>query len=129
MAYLPLPAILLVSYFVVIWTTGLQLETNVATFHLVSGANLTLTVSQIFIITGLFFSFIESIKATRTTTASVIDHSLSMLVFIVFLVCFLIVKEAGTSTFLILTIVSLVDVLMGFNISISTARRDIGIQS
>ncbi len=129
MAYLPLPAILLVSYFVVIWTTGLQLETNVATFHLVSGANLTLTVSQIFIITGLFFSFIESIKATRTTTASVIDHSLSMLVFIAFLVCFLIVKEAGTSTFLILTIVSLVDVLMGFNISISTARRDIGIQS
>ncbi len=129
MAYLPLPAILLISYFVVIWTSGLQLDSIIATFHLVSGASLTLTVGQIFIIVGLFFSFIESIKATRTTTASVIDHSLSMLVFIAFLVCFLIVKEAGTSTFLILTIVSLVDVLMGFNISISTARRDIGIQS
>jgi hypothetical protein len=48
-----------------------------------------------------------------------------MALFIVYLVLFLIVEKAATSAFLILMMIQLLDVVGGFTISISTARRDI----
>jgi hypothetical protein len=56
------------------------------------------------------------------------DHVLSMLLFIVMLVEFLLVQRAGTSTFFILMVISLVDVLAGFIITARTAQRDIQIE-
>ena len=49
------------------------------------------------------------------------DHVLAMLLFVVMLVEFLLVKSAGTSTFFLLLIISLVDVLAGFIIGIRGA--------
>jgi hypothetical protein len=46
--------------------------------------------------------------------------------FLAFLIIFLTVKDAGSSTFLILTLMSLLDVVGGFTVTISTARRDWG---
>ena len=59
--------------------------------------------------------------------ASVIDHSMSTLVFIIFLVEFLTVKGAGNSTFLILGLMSLFDVIAGFTVTIVAARRDFAV--
>ena len=56
------------------------------------------------------------------------DHILSMVLFIVMLVEFLLVARAGTSTFFILMVISLVDVLAGFIITARTAQRDIQIE-
>jgi hypothetical protein len=55
------------------------------------------------------------------------DHILSMVLFIVMLVEFLLVARAGTSTFFILMVICLVDVLAGFIITARTAQRDIQI--
>ena len=49
-----------------------------------------------------------------------------MLVFIAFLIEFLMVPAAGT-TFLVLALMSLLDVIAGFSISIFAARRDMAI--
>ena len=68
----------------------------------------------------------EIFKATRTSMASVIDHTLSTLVFVAFIIEFVLVKGAGTSTFLILGLMSLFDVIAGFTVTIVAARRDIG---
>jgi len=43
------------------------------------------------------------------------------------LIEFLLVKQAGTSTFFILMVISLVDVLAGFIVTARTAQRDIAI--
>ena len=94
------------------------------TVHLISGANWSMSVSDLFIMLGVLFLYIEMFKATRTGTASVIDHSLSALVFIAFLVEFITVKAAGTSAFVVLTLMSLLDVIAGFTITIVSARRD-----
>jgi hypothetical protein len=67
------------------------------------------------------------LKATRTGTASVIEHSLSVLVFVAFLVEFIVVPGAGTPTFMILTVMAFLDVVAGFSISIFAARRDLAI--
>jgi hypothetical protein len=60
---------------------------------------------------------------------SIIDHVLSLLVFIIFLVEFIMSTKATTSTFLLLTVISLVDVIAGFAITIRAAQRDIAVDS
>ena len=51
------------------------------------------------------------------------------LIFIGALVEFLLVKEASTSTFAIMLIIALVDVLGGWSVAVRTARRDFSIDS
>jgi hypothetical protein len=85
------------------------------------------TWSYIILFIGILFLFVEIIKALKTNNQAIIDHILSALVFILFLTTYLIEPWAGNSVFLIFTFFSLVDILLGFAISISSARRDIGI--
>lgn len=95
--------------------------------RLVSGKTWSLNVNEAFIIISLFILFVEIFKATRTSVGSIIDHLLSTFVFLAFVIMFLTVKEAGTSTFFILTIISMIDVMCGFTVSISSARRDLAV--
>ncbi|MBF0165584.1 MAG: hypothetical protein HQM01_13970 [Magnetococcales bacterium] len=91
-----------------------------------SGAQLTFTVADILIMLGVVSLYVEIFKATRSGTESIVDHLLSMIVFVCFLIEFLIYKPAGTILFLTITLMSLLDVVAGFTVTISTARRDIG---
>ncbi len=100
-------------------------STAVFSTGMASGATFQLLASDALITAGLFFLFIEILKATRIGKAAVVDHMLSVLVFVVFLVEFLIVPEAATSVFFILMIIALIDVIAGFTISITGARRDV----
>jgi len=97
----------------------------IADFGLPSGSRTIITVSDLLIIAGIFFLYIETFKATRTSVLSIVDHSLSLLVFVVFLIEYLVVDAVGNSTFLILAITSLMDVIVGFTVTISTAKRDL----
>jgi len=92
---------------------------------MVSGAHWSMSLGDLMVVIGLIILFIEVIKATRTSSISIFDHVLSTLVFIVFLVEFLTVKQAASSVFFILMAISLIDVLAGFTITISGARRDL----
>jgi hypothetical protein len=85
----------------------------------------TLCVGDIFVILGLICLTIQVFKATRTSSAEVLDHIISTLIFILFLIEFIVVKSAGNSTFFILMLMALLAVIAGFTITISTARRDI----
>ena len=51
-----------------------------------------------------------------------------MALFIAMLVEFLLVKQAGTSTFFLLTMIGLVDVLVGFIVSIRSSQRQVEIE-
>ena len=86
----------------------------------------TFTWGDLVILVTMFLLFIEILKATYTSTASLLDHGLSMLVFIACLVEFLLVDAAYTSVFFLLMIATLIDVVAGYTIGIRVARRDIG---
>jgi hypothetical protein len=73
--------------------------------------------------------FIELLKSTYTSTSSMVDHGLSMLIFIACLVEFIVAKQAQTSVFFFVMIAALIDVVAGFMIGIRTARRDLNIGS
>jgi len=69
--------------------------------------------------------FVEILKATRTTNVSIVDHLLSTFVFVAFLVEFLLVRAAAHPVFFTLMVISLVDVLAGFAVSLRAAGRDV----
>jgi hypothetical protein len=57
----------------------------------------------------------------------VIDHLLSTFVFVAFLVEFLLVQGAAHAVFFVLMVISLIDVLAGFSVSLRSAGRDVSI--
>lgn len=95
--------------------------------RLPSGAEWMISAGDLLIAFTLFLLFFEVIKAARNSARSIFDHVLSTLIFIGALVEFLLIKEAGTSTFMILLIIALVDVLGGWSVAVRTARRDFSI--
>lgn len=96
---------------------------------MLSGAKWTFSWSDLLILLTMILLFAELIKSTYTASSSLIDHGLSMLVFIACIVEFLIVPQAATSVFFFIMTATLVDVVAGFMIGIRTARRDLNIGS
>ena len=124
----PLLVIMLIVYNAVVFLgSPATLDTGLLSLDLMSGARWTLTVSDALIMLGLVLLYVEIFKSTRTSVGAVINHTLSMLVFVLFLVEFIVVDVAGTSTFLILTLMSLIDVVAGFTVTIVAARRDFSV--
>ncbi|MEZ5810098.1 MAG: hypothetical protein R3D45_01680 [Rhizobiaceae bacterium] len=95
---------------------------------MMSGGTWTMTLADLLVVIALVLLFVEIIKSTRTSSASVIDHLLSTFVFVAFLVEFLLIEGAATSLFFVLMALSLFDVLSGFTVSIRAAGRDINFQ-
>jgi hypothetical protein len=95
---------------------------------MISGGVWSMTLKDLMILVALALLFIEVLKSTRTSNASILDHILSVAVFVLFLVEFLLVERAATSLFFVLTAVALVDVLAGFTISLRAASRDVNLR-
>ncbi|MBR2535390.1 MAG: hypothetical protein IKE66_04890 [Hyphomicrobium sp.] len=95
--------------------------------RLLSGGEWTFTIGDFVLLVTLFLLFIEIVKSTFTTTSTLIDHALSMVVFIAVGMEFLMVQQAATSVFFLILIASLIDVIAGYTIGIRVARRDLNI--
>ncbi len=74
---------------------------------------------------SLIVLFIELLKSTTSHKVVIINHALSMLLFIACLVEFLLAPAFATSTFFLLTLMVVLDVLAGFIVTIASARREI----
>jgi hypothetical protein len=92
-----------------------------------SGSAWSMTWGDLILLITLLLLFVEIVKATYTSSASLVDHGLSMLVFIACLLEFLLVPKAATSVFFLITAATLIDVIAGYTIGIRVARRDIGL--
>jgi hypothetical protein len=94
---------------------------------MISGGVWTMSAGDVLIVLALVLLFVEMMKSTRTSNASIVDHLLSTFVFVAYLVEFLLVRGAASGVFFILMVISLVDVLAGFSVSIRSAGRDLNI--
>ncbi|MDD5393223.1 MAG: hypothetical protein PHE17_09410 [Thiothrix sp.] len=95
--------------------------------HLPSNAWWKPTWGDIMILLGVGTLYLELFKSTRTSEATIIDHLFSTFVLIAYLTAWLIYDWGGNSVFLILTAMSFLDVIAGFTITISAARRDLSV--
>jgi hypothetical protein len=98
-------------------------------FHvrLLSNGEWTFTWGDLILLVTLILLFIEIVKSTFTTTSTLIDHALSMLVFIAIGAEFLMAPDAATSVFFLILVAALIDVIGGYTIGIRVARRDLSI--
>ena len=106
-------------------TPGVAWTAPVTTVHMMSGEDWVLTWEDILLAFSILLLAVEIIKSTRMGMRSIVDHILAMALFIAMLVEFLLVRQAGTSTFFLLTMIGLVDVLVGFIVSIRSSQRQV----
>jgi hypothetical protein len=126
---IPLLVFAFILYNIVVLGMGVEgLNTPILDkLRLLSGGEWTFTVGDFILLVTLFLLFVEIVKSTFTTTSTLIDHALSMVVFIAVLVEFLMVQQAATSVFFLIMMASLIDVIAGYTIGIRVARRDLNI--
>jgi hypothetical protein len=121
----PFLIVIILIYNLIVFLSATALGDTVFSVSMMSGAVLRLTTGDLVILLGLLVLFIEVMKSARSTSSTILDHMLSTVVFIVALVEFLIVRQAGTAVFLVITTICLIDVVAGYTVSIRAARRDI----
>ncbi|MEZ2129950.1 MULTISPECIES: hypothetical protein [unclassified Sinorhizobium] len=102
------------------------LNNDIIVLSMLSGAIWSMALGDLFIVVALVVLFFELLKATGGS-GSLMNHMLSMLVFIAFLVEFLLVEDAATQVFFILMTIAFIDVIGGFAVSIRSAGRDVSI--
>lgn len=103
------------------------LQVPLFTMKMIKGAEWAFSRGDVIILVTMICLFIELIKSTYTSAASLFDHGLSMIVFIICIIEFLVVDSAATSVFFFVMVGALIDVVAGFTIGIRVARRDLTI--
>jgi hypothetical protein len=92
--------------------------------RMASGAPLSITGDDLIALTSLLILFVELLRSTSSRHIALINHSLSMLLFIVCLVEFLVLKAFASFGFFFITMAVLLDVLAGFIVSLASSRRE-----
>jgi hypothetical protein len=107
---------------------GVSWTGTITTVHMVSGADWTMSAGDMLVTLGILVLFGEVMKSTRIGIRTVVDHALSLILFFGMLVEFLLVKQTATETFFLLVVISFVDVLGGFAVTLRTAQRDLTVE-
>ena len=97
------------------------------TFHMFSGDLWDFNLGDLLITLGFVCLFIEIVKSTRTTSRDLINHGLSVLVFVIAIVEFIVVRGFSTSVFFFIMVMTAFDVIAGYTISVVAAEHDLGV--
>jgi len=103
-----------------------MMDTEFKRITMASGADWVITRGAVLLTISLILLFFEMLKSARTDRAAVMNHAFSMLIFIICLIEFLMFGAFATSVFFLIMLMSLLDIMAGFMVTISAARRDFG---
>ncbi len=104
---------------------SLRLAQPLFNIRMTSGASWAVSLSDLLLAASLVVLFVELLKSASSKRMAIVNHSLSMVLFIACLVEFLLLPAFETSTFFMLALMVLLDVLAGFIVTIAAARRDV----
>ncbi len=132
---LPLLVIPVVLYNIVVLTglfggsgvvgTDSALRDVLFTIPMASGAGWSVGVGDMILFLALILLFFELLKSTSSQKVAIVNHALSMILFVACLVEFLLIKGFATSTFFLIVTMVMLDVLAGFIVTIISARKDL----
>lgn len=100
----------------------------VSTVLMMSGADWTMTAGDALVALAILLLCGEVMKSSRISRRTIIDHALSLILFLGMLIEFLLVKQAATATFFLLLVVGFIDVLGGFAVTLRSAQRDLTVE-
>ena len=95
------------------------------TIPMVSGSGWNIGSGDLILFLSLILLFFELLKSTSSQKVAIVNHALSMILFVACLVGFLLVKGFATSTFFLILTMVMLDVLAGFIVTIISARKDL----
>jgi hypothetical protein len=131
MQIFPLLALSLIIYSVlgVVSGTGPSpwYESESFVVQLMSGDAWRISAGHLFLMFSMLLLFIELLRSTKTSSASILNHAFSVVVFVVALLLFLMVRGYGNSIFFIFVAMTLLDFMAGFIITTVTSRRDLSV--
>jgi hypothetical protein len=123
---LPLIVLAFILYNSLVLLFGVDvLDKNLFEIPMLSGGIWKFNWGHLIILATLMLLFIELVKSTYTNASSLVDHGLSMIVFIACLIEFLMTPQAATSVFFLIVVATAIDVVAGFTIGIRVAQRDL----
>ncbi|MEQ1818890.1 MAG: hypothetical protein ABL871_09790 [Terricaulis sp.] len=93
--------------------------------NLPSGAIFTVTRGHALTMLAAGLLFIEVVKSTSTSTASLVENGLAFVVFIVAFIFFLLNPAFGTIEFALIMAMMLIDFMAGFVVMTISSRRDV----
>ncbi|HEY0106011.1 MAG TPA: hypothetical protein VGB91_08005 [Rhizomicrobium sp.] len=114
----------------VIWHANIQdvlSITHALSIKMFSGDIWKFSFGDFLVLLTLTLLFVEVVKATRTTSREIINHGLSLLVFVVALIEFITLKGFASTPFFFIVVMMLFDVTAGYTISIVAAEHDLGL--
>lgn len=124
---IPYMAFAVILYFILITLAGLSLDRLLFTVPLPSGAGMAISLSDLLIVFATLLAFFELVGTTSASSRAILSHGLQLVVFLIALLLLLLLPRFGTATFLIITLMTLINTVAGYSISILRARRDFSI--
>ncbi|MGB0906437.1 MAG: hypothetical protein ACPGVT_03005 [Maricaulaceae bacterium] len=104
-----------------------RMDKDLLSVPMASGAEWIITPGATLVTLGLIMLFFELLKSVGTGRSAIMNHAFSMILFIVCLMEFLLFPAFATSVFFLIMLMTLLDVMAGFIITIVSSRRDLGI--
>lgn len=101
------------------------LRDPIFTIPMVSGSGWNIGSGDLILFLALILLFFELLKSTSSQKVAIVNHALSMILFVACLVAFLLIKGFATSTFFLILTMVMLDVLAGFIVTIISARKDL----
>jgi hypothetical protein len=102
-----------------------RLAARLFTIPMASHAAWAVSLGDLLLALSLVVLFVELLKSTTSRQVAIVNHALTMVLFIGCLVEFLLFPAFATSTFFLLSLMVLLDVLAGFIVTIVASRREI----
>ncbi len=101
------------------------LRQSMFSIPMTSGASWNVGIGDLILFLALILLFFELLKSTSSQKVAIVNHALSMILFVICLVEFLLVRGFATSTFFLIVTMVMLDVLAGFIVTIISARKDL----
>jgi hypothetical protein len=102
-------------------------EVVVIELPMYSGDIWRVTWGTIFLVGSVGLLFVELIRSTKVGTASITNHLLSFLVFVVALLLFILAPGFGNSTYFLFLAMTFLDPMAGLVVTTVSARRDLAV--
>jgi hypothetical protein len=97
--------------------------------QLVSGADWTMSAGEILIAFAILLLLLELLKSARFARRTVVDHALSVILFLGMTAEFVLVKQVAGGVFFLLLVISFIDVLSGFVVTLRSAPPEVRVES
>jgi len=125
----PLLLVPFTLYNMVVFLLNMPFSDTLFTLNLISQSRFPVTTGDLLLVIAMLLLYLEVLKAARFGSKAIMDHVLSLALFVGMAAEFMLVRQAATSTFFLLTVLGFIDVITGVSVSARPRRSEIVLEA